>query len=161
LQTCLRQLEKYKIEILSKKNFRGQIKLKNMKNLLYFTFIFFVTISCKHDPDFTDPTVLSGTSWRCNYFSGDSVYNSTYDYLEYKFISTDSIQSWSKKKQDESAKKIRTSYYSIHDLFITVFIDNANPTKALPTIVIGKNTLSYTVYNSTSTGTITLVYYKQ
>ena len=134
-----------------------------MKKLLYFTLLFvsFLTPSCNQYPDFTDPTVLSGTTWRCNDFSGDSVYNSTYDYLEYKFISADSVQSWTKKKEEESATKIRTSYYSIHDLFITVFIDNADPTKALPTIVIGKNTLSYKINNSTSTGTITLMYYKQ
>jgi len=134
-----------------------------MKNLLYFTlaFISFLTSSCYHYPDFTDPTVLSGTTWRCNDFRADSVYNSTYDYLEYKFISTDSVQSWTKKKVEDSAKKTRTSYYSIHDLFITVFIENADPTKTLPTIVIGSNTLSYMINNSTSTGTITLVFYKQ
>jgi hypothetical protein len=134
-----------------------------MKNIYYFTFILiiFLSTSCNNYPDLTDPTVLSGTSWKCNNFSGDSVYNSTYDYLEYRFISTDSVQSWTKKKQDDSAKKIRTSYYSIHDLFITVFIENTDPTKTLPTIVIGRTTLSNTVYNSTSSGTITLVYYKQ
>ncbi|MFA5046362.1 MAG: hypothetical protein WC542_10580 [Paludibacter sp.] len=134
-----------------------------MKNLLYFAlaFISFLSSSCNHYPDFTDPTVLSGTTWRCNDFNADSVYNSTYDYFEYKFLSTDSVQSWTKKKNEDSAKKISTSYYSIHDLFITVFIDKADSTKALPTIVIGKNTLSYRINNSTSTGTITLVFYKQ
>jgi len=134
-----------------------------MKKLLYFTlaFISFLTPSCNQYPDFTDPTVLSGTTWRCNDFSADSVYNSTYDYLEYKFISTDSVQSWTKKKNEDSAKKTSTRYYSIHDLFITLFVDNADPTKALPTIIIGLNTLSYKINNSTATGTITLVFYEQ
>jgi len=90
-----------------------------------FFFIFLVTIaflaiSCTED--YTDPKVLSGTTWRCSSFPDDiSVY---LDYVELKFVSTSQVTILTRYKDGSFDENDEIATYTISGKTITIFDPN-------------------------------------
>jgi len=86
--------------------------------LISLTVIAFIAISCTED--YSDPKVLSGTTWRCSSFPVIDGSNNLYDYAELQFISTTQVQAWEKPK-DGPLFKSGSASYMISNKTITFF----------------------------------------
>ena len=93
-----------------------------MKKIIFISFALITILATSCTQDFSDPTVLSGTTWRCN------VNNDVTDYVEFRFTSTSTVEIWLKPKS-ESVYRYQPTVnlvYSINDKTITIYA-NGDP----------------------------------
>lgn len=91
-----------------------------MKKLIFISLAIISMIAFSCTEDFSDPRVLSGTNWRCTNLATIDMYEG-YDYIELRFTSTSTVESWIKEKSSSSATKNDvTATYSINDKTITI-----------------------------------------
>lgn len=109
-----------------------------MKKLFFITLtiITFFTISCTED--FTNPKVLSGTTWRCSTFSEDDWMKNEYEYVEMRFISTTKVEGWAKWIDGDLSQSGSTNY-TISGNTITLISESSNLTE---TGMIDKETIT-------------------
>ena len=82
--------------------------------LIIFTF---AAMSCTED--YSDPKVLSGTTWRCSSFPSISS-SENLEYTEFQFISTSQVAMWDKPKNGSAFKYDMIGSYTISNKTITI-----------------------------------------
>jgi len=88
-----------------------------MKKIIFYflVIISFTTISCT---DYTDPKVLSGTTWRCSSFP--DYLSDSYEYIDLQFISTSQVDAWQKPKDGALHKSETPESYIVSGKNITI-----------------------------------------
>jgi hypothetical protein len=127
---------------------RRILNTNKMKRTLFifFSIIVFTAMSCTED--YSDPKVLSGTTWRCSSFPAIS----DYDYLEYvelQFISTSQVASWDKPKNGSIFKEDIIGSYTISNKTITIYVQSGNSVTITGVIENKKMTLLIPQSNTT------------
>ncbi len=107
-----------------------------MKKLILITLAVITIFSISCTEDFTNPKVLSGTTWRCSTFSEDSWMK--FEYLELRFISTTEVEGWA-KLIDGDLSKTGSTKYSISNNTITLTVESSD---IIETGIIDKETMT-------------------
>jgi len=120
-----------------------------MKKFFYGSLVLISMLFVACSEDYTDPKALSGTTWRCSDFSGNTLYTSTFDYLEFRFVSTSTVEGWNKLKGG-AVEKNGSATYSIKGNILTIETGGGSQT-----VTIDKKTMTM------SDEGVTLVFKKQ
>jgi hypothetical protein len=80
---------------------------KIMKKILFITVAIttILFVSCSKEEDYTNPENLFGTTWKCKTGLGSET-----EYASLKFISTSSVEGWSKQISEDEIKDWTGTY---------------------------------------------------
>jgi len=115
-----------------------------MKKFFYLSVVLVSIMFVSCVVDFTNPQMLSGTTWRCNDFKGNQFLITHYDYLDLRFINTTNVESWAKIK-DGNVEKLTSASYTIQNKILRLHYEGQAKED---TLTIDKTTMN-SVYDGT------------
>ena len=99
-----------------------------MKKSIYFTFALLAILSVSCADESSQSSLQTASVWRSTNFT-DTTLSTEFDYYEFRFVSSSTLELWVKSKANETPEKVNQTYtYAIKDNSISIVYNDVKST---------------------------------